>query len=165
MTSESLHAPEPRPEDWFPGIAPTPDRGRVGRWLAVFGPGAIIASLTIGTGELVFSSRAGALFGFDVLWLFLLTCLAKWALLYGTARHMVVSGIHPFERYAQLPGPRGWLPLTLRLMALVAFPIWTGFVGGVLGTLLEGRFGLDTHVSGIVATAVAVLLVLKGDEK
>ena len=130
--------------------------------LKFFGPGAIIASLTIGTGELVFSSRAGALFGMDVLWLFLLTCVLKWALLYGAARHMVVSGIHPFERYAQLPGPPGWFPLTLLLLALVAFPIWTGFVGGVLGTLVEGRFGVDAHLSGIVATVLAVLLVLRG---
>jgi hypothetical protein len=162
MTSESLRAREPRVESCPPDIAPAPATGSAARWLAVFGPGAIIASLTIGTGELVFSSRAGALFGMDVLWLFLLTCVLKWALLYGAARHMVVSGIHPFERYAQLPGPRGWFPLTLLLLALVAFPIWTGFVGGVLGTLVEGRFGVDAHLSGIVATVLAVLLVLRG---
>lgn len=30
------------------------------RWLTVFGPGAVIGSLTIGMGELVFSSRGGA---------------------------------------------------------------------------------------------------------
>jgi Mn2+/Fe2+ NRAMP family transporter len=39
-------------------------------WLTVFGPGAIIASLTIGTGELVFSSRGGAIFGYRILFLF-----------------------------------------------------------------------------------------------
>jgi hypothetical protein len=146
----------------LPEIPPAPAAARIGRWLALFGPGAVIASLTIGTGELVFSSRAGALFGLDVLWLFLLTCVLKWILLYGAARHMVLSGTHPFERYARLPGPRGWFPLTLLLLAALAFPIWTGFVGGVLGTLLEGQFGLDTHLSGIVATGLAVLLVLRG---
>lgn len=36
-------------------------------WLKVFGPGAIMASLTIGTGELIFSSRGGALFGYRIL--------------------------------------------------------------------------------------------------
>ena len=70
MTSESLRAREPRVESGPPDIAPAPATGSAARWLAVFGPGAIIASLTIGTGELVFSSRAGALFGMDVLWLF-----------------------------------------------------------------------------------------------
>ena len=39
-------------------------------WLMVFGPGAIIASLTIGTGELIFSSRGGAIFGYRILFLF-----------------------------------------------------------------------------------------------
>ena len=163
MTSESLRARAPgADEERLPALEPPPAPRSLGRWLAVFGPGAIIASLTIGTGELVFSSRAGALFGFDVLWLFFLTCVLKWVLLYGAARHMVLCGVHPFERYARLPGPRGWFPLTLLLLAAVAFPIWVGFVGGVLGTLLEGRFGLDAHLSGIVATALAVLLVLRG---
>ena len=41
-------------------------------WLALFGPGAVIASLTIGTGELIFSSRGGALFGYRILFLFLI---------------------------------------------------------------------------------------------
>lgn len=159
MASQSTPA---RDEEGLEVLSPPPAAGNVGRWLAIFGPGAIIASLTIGTGELVFSSRGGALFGLDVLWLLLLTCILKWTLLCGVARHMVLSGIHPFERYARLPGPRGWFPLTFLLLAAVAFPIWTGFVGGVLGTLLEGRFGLDAHLSGIVATALAVLLVLRG---
>ena len=37
------------------------------KWMSIIGPGAIIASLTIGAGELVFSSRGGALFGYDLL--------------------------------------------------------------------------------------------------
>ena len=40
--------------------------------MAALGPGAIVASLTIGTGELIFSSRAGALFGYRTLGLFAL---------------------------------------------------------------------------------------------
>ena len=68
------------------------------RWLAIFGPGAVIASLTIGAGELIFSSRAGALFGYRLLWFFLLVLVLKWVLVFGTARHMVLTGAHPFRR-------------------------------------------------------------------
>jgi hypothetical protein len=50
MTSEGLRSRAPEGEDRLPDIAPTPAAGNLGRWLAVFGPGAIIASLTIGTG-------------------------------------------------------------------------------------------------------------------
>ncbi|MCH7920588.1 MAG: hypothetical protein IIC50_21730 [Planctomycetes bacterium] len=49
-------------------------------WLKVFGPGAIMASLTIGTGELIFSSRGGALFGYRILFLFVVISLLKWGL-------------------------------------------------------------------------------------
>ena len=79
------------------------------RWVAIFGPGAIIASLTIGTGELIFSSRGGAIFGYRILFLFVIISLLKWVLVYSTARHMVLTGTHPFERWLSLPGPRGWL--------------------------------------------------------
>jgi len=69
--------------------------------------GCVIASLTIGAGELIFSSRGGALFGYRLLWFFLLVLLFKWALVFVTARHMVLTGAHPFQRWMELPGPRG----------------------------------------------------------
>ena len=89
----------------IPSSVPTP-RG-LWEWLTVFGPGAVIASLTIGTGELIFSTRAGALFGYRVLFLFVVICLLKWALVLASARHMVLTGIHPYQRMTDLPGPRG----------------------------------------------------------
>ena len=98
-------------------------------WLAAFGPGAIIASLTIGTGELVFSSRAGVLFGYDILWLFLATSVLKWALVFAAGRHMVLSGAHPFQRYTQLPGPRAWFPILMLIIAVATFPVWMRCTG------------------------------------
>jgi hypothetical protein len=111
------------------------------RWLAVFGPGAVLASLTIGVGELVFSTRAGALFGYRLLWLFVLVLALKWLLVFGSARHMVLSGAHPFQRWLELPGPRGWFPLAFFLVALPCFPIWVCFHAGTLGTLCSALTG------------------------
>src|ERR1044072_3205282 len=91
-------------------------------WLTVFGPGAVIASLTIGAGELIFSSRGGALFGYRLLWVFLLVLAFKWVLVFLTARHMVLTGAHPFQRWMELPGPRGWFPMVFALLALPCFP-------------------------------------------
>lgn len=104
-------------------------------WLRVFGPGAIMASLTIGTGELIFSTRGGALFGFHILFVFALTSVLKWSLVFCTSRHMILTGVHPYERMLDLPGPRGWLPIMLLLIATVAMPIWISFHSGVLGNL------------------------------
>ena len=60
-------------------------------------PGAIIASLTIGTGELIFSTRGGSLFGYRVRYLFVLISFLKWGLVLATLRHMVLTGVHPYK--------------------------------------------------------------------
>ena len=146
----------------LPPLSPALTSRNPAAWLAVFGPGAIIASLTIGTGELVFSSRAGVLFGYDILWLFLLTCVLKWTLVFTAARHMVLSGAHPFERYMHLPGPRGWFPLLLVLMLVVSIPVWVGFLAGVLGTLPMHYLGMDSHLWGALAVVLVTLVALGG---
>ena len=139
-------------------------------WLTVFGPGAIIASLTIGTGELIFSSRGGALFGYRVLFLFLVICICKWTLVFSTARHMVISGVHPLQRWTDLPlGPRGWFPAVLFVFAVVCIPIWVSFHASVIGDLLAwvtstkhiGN-GASVHLWGTAVLGTVVLLAFTG---
>jgi hypothetical protein len=118
------------------------------RWLAVFGPGAIIASLTIGVGELVFSSRGGAIFGYRLLCYLVVVLALKWVLVYASARHIVLTGAHPFQRWMSLPGPRGWFPLVFALLALPCFPIWVCFHAGTVGTLLSWLAGTEQALHG-----------------
>ena len=119
------------------------------RWLTIFGPGAIIASLTIGTGELIFSSRGGALFGYRILFLFTVISFCKWILVFSTARHMVLTGVHPLRRWLELPfGPRGWLPAVLFLFAVICIPIWVSFHASVLGDLLASLTGTKDYLNG-----------------
>ena len=139
------------------------------RWLAIFGPGAVIASLTIGVGELIFSSRAGALFGYRLLWFFLLVLALKWILVFASARHIVLTGAHPFQRWMELPGPRGWFPLVFFLLAVPCFPIWVCFHAGTVGTLLSSLAGTEQawrggahFVWGIGVLAGVLLLSASG---
>ncbi|WP_010582604.1 Nramp family divalent metal transporter [Schlesneria paludicola] len=134
-------------------------------WIRVFGPGAIMASLTIGTGELIFSTRGGALFGYHILFVFALTSLLKWSLVISTSRHMVLTGVHPYERMLDLPGPRGWLPIMLLLISVVAMPIWITFHSSVLGSLVSWLTETRNHYQGGIdylwgaAILVAILIL------
>lgn len=138
-------------------------------WLAIFGPGAVIASLTIGAGELIFSSRGGALFGYRLLWLFALILFFKWVLVFSSARHIVLTGAHPFQRWQHLPGPRGWFPLVFFILALICFPIWVAFHAGTIGTLLSALAGTTAlwqgtayYLWGTGVLGLALLLVFRG---
>ncbi len=150
------------------GSASLPRRFR--DWLKVFGPGAIIASLTIGTGELIFSSRGGALFGYRILFLFVVISLLKWSLVLALSRHMVLTGVHPYRRMLDLPGPRGWLTLTLFLIAAVCLPIWISFHCGVLGNLISWTTGtgemwgggIDYLWGAAVLAAIVIITALRG---
>lgn len=138
-------------------------------WFTLFGPGAVIASLTIGSGELIFSSRGGAIFGYRLLWFFLLILVFKWVLVIVTARHMVLTGAHPFQRWMELPGPRGWFPLVLFILAAICFPIWVCFHAGTLGTLVSWLAGTEQawhggafYLWGMALLAATLALVFAG---
>jgi hypothetical protein len=131
------------------------------RWLTIFGPGAIMASLTIGTGELIFSSRGGALFGYRVLFLFAVISLLKWILVFSTARHMVLTGVHPLQRWMELPfGPRGWLPSVMFVFAGLCIPIWVSFHASVLGDLFAGLTGTKEYFGGASVHLWGMLILL-----
>ncbi len=139
-------------------------------WLRLFGPGAIIASLTIGTGELIFSTRGGALFGYRILFLFVAISLLKWGLVLGSARHIVLTGVHPYARLFDLPGPRGFLAWTLLLIAAAAVPVWVAFQSAVLGNLISWITGTREHLSGgadylwgsVVLVSIVALAATRG---
>jgi hypothetical protein len=139
-----------------------------GAILRIFGPGAIIASVTIGSGETVFASRGGAIFGYALLWCFIGGGLMKFVQVYTAARYMTLTGEHPIERWKYLPGPRGWAVWVLAIMTILCFPLWLSGLPKMLGGLtvwILGTEGLaiwgDPRVWGtaFVVLAIAITMV------
>ncbi|MBC7341961.1 MAG: Nramp family divalent metal transporter [Clostridia bacterium] len=117
--------------------------GRFMELLKFFGPGAIMASVTIGTGEVLFASRGGAVFGYTMLWAFVLGAIMKGFQTYSANRYIVLTGEHPFARWADLfPGPRGWFPVLMGVLSVACFPAWGAGVPGTLATLFAQIFGI-----------------------
>ena len=72
--------------------------------LAVFGPAAIVASVSIGAGETIVVVRAGAWARYGLLWLVLLSCVVKGVFVtYLLGRYTAVSGEHIGHRLVRLP--------------------------------------------------------------
>ena len=127
----------------FPDPPETLRHGRWWQWLAFFGPGAIIASVTISSGETIWASRQGAVFGYLVVWSLLAGAAMKGIQVYSGLRFMVLTGHHPMESWAHLPGPRGWCPAALGLLSIACFPFWIAGLTMMMGTLSSWIVGLD----------------------
>ena len=103
------------------------------RSLKYFGAGAIIASVTIGSGETLFAARGGAVFGYSMLWCFVAGTIMKGVQVYGASRYMVLTGEHPMTHWAYLPGPKNWVPITMAVLSLSCFPCWLAALPLMLG--------------------------------
>jgi len=128
--------PPPAADDRFRYPAPSTEisSGWLGL-LKVFGPGAIIASVTVGTGETIFAPRIGAIFGYTMFWVVMVAVVTKALLVYSGARHLVLTGEHPMQAWARFPGPRGWVPVLIGLVAVVAFPLWIAALSDALSSI------------------------------
>jgi Mn2+/Fe2+ NRAMP family transporter len=107
-----------------------------------FGPGAIIASITIGSGETVFASRSGAVFGYSLLWLFLAAAIAKGLQIYCGSRYITLTGEHPLRSWNRLPLLRGWFPWMIAGISILCFPLWLGGLPPMLGQLVNWIVGI-----------------------
>ena len=88
------------------------------------GPGAIVASATIGAGETVLAVRVGAWGGYDLLWLILVAAVTKSFLtLYLLGRYAAMSGEAVADRLVDFPGPRGWVLWTVLVLEALVAPL------------------------------------------
>jgi Mn2+/Fe2+ NRAMP family transporter len=111
--------------------------------LRYFGPGAIIAATTIGSGETLFASQTGAIFGYALGWFIIICVATKCIQVYTAARYMTLTGEHPIESWVRLPGPRGWFPWFMAILSIFCFPFWLAGLNMMLGTLINWIFGMS----------------------
>src|SRR3972149_6160514 len=134
-------AEPPAPSD--PVVIPEPSGvlaepwsgGKLRRMGAMFGPAAIVASVSIGAGETIVVVQAGSWAAYDLLWLPLLGAVGQRGRgpdLFGRAPAR--GGGEPTgQRRVHGPGPRGWL-----LLAIIARELGAA---GPLGTALARPSG------------------------
>jgi Mn2+/Fe2+ NRAMP family transporter len=143
----------------------TPSRTRIS-FLALLGPGILIAATGVGAGDLLTASLAGSRHGLTLLWAAWIGALLKWFLNEGLARWQMATGetllegwVHRLGRWIQ------WLFLGYLL-------IWTVFTSGALmnacGVAGTGLFPLtdDLRLSkilwGVLHSGLGLVLVWVG---
>jgi Mn2+/Fe2+ NRAMP family transporter len=121
--------------------------------LKYFGAGAIMASVTIGSGETFFASRGGAIFGHTLLWCFVASAIMKGVQVYTAGRHIALTGEHPMTHWGRLPGTRPFnipiIPWLMGILSIACFPFWLAglpmFIGQIMNWIL-GTTGSDEQL-------------------
>lgn len=104
----SVATPHAVPEDPYrltPEDVSEPPR-TLGAILRRIGPGIILASSIVGTGELIATTRLGAQVGYAALWVILVSCFIKPVVQAEIGRFTVASGETGLASFNRFPGPR-----------------------------------------------------------
>ncbi|MEO1997795.1 MAG: Nramp family divalent metal transporter [Planctomycetaceae bacterium] len=91
-----------------------PPRG-VRATLRELGPGMILVGSVVGSGELIMTTKLGAVAGFTLLWFVILACVIKVVVQAELARHTISSGQTFLQVFNCLPGPSWVCPRWLGL--------------------------------------------------
>jgi len=136
------------------------------------GPGIMLAATSIGASHLVHSPRAGALYGFSLLWLVVAAHLFKYPAFEFGPRYAAATGGSLLAGYARVPGPRMWaLYLFLASTILQGVGVLAGVVN-ISGCVLATWFGNptaelvlscnSTEISSLVVLASVIALLYLG---
>jgi Mn2+/Fe2+ NRAMP family transporter len=118
------------------GIPKPPKGGERLKWL---GPSFLWMLSAAGSGELLFTPRIAALYGYSLLWALLAAVILKWFINGEVGRFTVCTGATILEGFKQLPGPKNWsIWLILLLQAVVAVSTVAGLSGATATALVLG---------------------------
>ncbi len=123
------------------------------------GPGIIMAAAAIGVSHLVQSTRAGAEFGFALVWAVLLANLFKYPFLEFGPRYALATGRDMIRGYADMSRAALWIFILFTVTTMFAI---LAVVAMVTGSLASNLTGIDLPVtwwSGIVMLICILLLI------
>jgi Mn2+/Fe2+ NRAMP family transporter len=110
--------------------------------LSHLGPGIILASSIVGSGELIATTIVGAEAGFVLLWLIILGCAIKVAAQIEIGRTTLTWGRTPLDAFNRVPGPRfaglGWIYWGWVCMTALIVVQQGGILAGVAQSLAGG---------------------------
>ena len=128
------------------------------------GPGLILASAIVGSGELIATTVLGAENGYTLLWLILVSCAIKVVVQNELGRYVIGTGETALEAFNRVPGPRlrvswvVWLWFVMVVMVMFAIGGMMGAISEVLNTIFPS-ISINAWV-WVVGVVTAILLIV-----
>lgn len=130
------------------------------RFFQLLGPGLLYAGAAIGVSHLVQSTRAGAEFGFDLMWVLLAANLLKFPFFEVGSRYVLATGNNLIQAYYREGKWVLWLFLGLTIVTM--FPIMAALTivtAGLSNNLIPTGLSI-LQTSGIILIITLLILVI-----
>lgn len=127
--------------------------------LAIVGPSFIWAAEFIGSGEVILSTRVGAILGPTVLWAIVVGIFLKFWIGMAGARYTVCTGEGMIDMISRVPGPKNWGVWITLVGQFVAGTISIGSLATAAGIFIHGLTGISPMLSGWLVTIFALFVV------
>ncbi len=128
--------------------------------LKSLGPGLLWAGAAIGVSHLVQSTRAGASFGFSLVWIILIALVLKYPFFEFGPRYAAASGNSLLEGYKRLGNWALWLFLTVTILGMSAILAAVTIVTAGIASQLTGLALSPVIWSAIILSVCAIILVI-----
>lgn len=129
------------------------------KWL---GPSFLWMLSAAGSGELLFTPRIAALYGYSLLWALLAAVILKWFINNEVGRFSVCTGATILEGFKQIPGPKNWTIWLILLPQLVVAISTVAGLAGAAATALILVTGGSVQLWTVIIIAVTAAIVFMG---
>ena len=133
--------------------------------LKEIGPGFLWMVSAAGSGELLFTPRVAAQYGYALLWALLAAVILKWFINREVGRFAVCTGGSVLEGFKRLPGPKNWAVWLIVVPQLVVAAASLAGLAAAAATALVLVLPGDVRLWMIVSISASAALVLYGKYK
>ncbi len=140
---------------------PEPPKGLA--LLFMIGPAFVWMGEAIGSGEVILSTRFGAVLGTAVLWVPASAIFLKYWMGMAGARYTVCTGEGMMDMFSRLPGPKNWAVWMVLIAQTFAATISTGGLAVVVGVFAHALIpALPAFAWSWILAAISVSIVWSG---
>jgi Mn2+/Fe2+ NRAMP family transporter len=126
-------------------------------YLKYFGPGAVIACMSMGAGDVVLAPRIGAwaIPVYSALWIITFAMITKGLTAYLATRYSLLSGEHIMSLFARVK-PRGWINIVSLIIVFALLPFLIATFLTILGNVITSF----TNIGNFIIWGVSLGLVI-----
>lgn len=133
--------------------------------LALLGPGLVWTSDLVGSGEVILTTRTGAILGTGIIWALLIGIFLKCYIGVAGARYTVSTGEGMIDMFSRIPGPKNWVVWIVMVVQCISALIAMGSLASASGAFLHSLIPLSPALAGWLISITAFIVVWSGGFK